>query len=54
LKNCPTFPKNPGFFCVAGACGAGIVVDSVLELERQESINKAQAVTRAIGRTREV
>jgi len=34
--------------------GAGIVADSVPELERQESINKAQAVIRAIERAREL
>jgi anthranilate synthase component I len=34
--------------------GAGIVADSVPELEYQESINKAQAVIRAIERAREV
>ena len=33
--------------------GAGIVADSVPELEYQESINKAQAVIRAIERARE-
>ncbi|MGB7265447.1 MAG: anthranilate synthase component I family protein, partial [Terracidiphilus sp.] len=33
--------------------GAGIVADSVPELEHQESINKAQAVIRAIERARE-
>jgi anthranilate synthase component 1 len=32
--------------------GAGIVADSVPELEHQESINKAQAVIRAIERAR--
>jgi anthranilate synthase component 1 len=34
--------------------GAGIVADSVPELEYQESINKAQAVLRAIERAREI
>jgi anthranilate synthase component I len=34
--------------------GAGIVADSVAELEYQESINKAQAVIRAIERAREM
>jgi len=34
--------------------GAGIVADSVPELEHQESINKAQAVIRAIERAREI
>jgi len=34
--------------------GAGIVADSVPELEYQESINKAQAVIRAIERGREL
>jgi anthranilate synthase component 1 len=34
--------------------GAGIVADSVPELEYQESINKAQAVIRAIQRAREL
>jgi len=34
--------------------GAGIVADSVPELEHQESINKAQAVLRAIERAREM
>jgi anthranilate synthase component 1 len=34
--------------------GAGIVADSVPELEYQESINKAQAVIRAIERAREM
>jgi anthranilate synthase component 1 len=34
--------------------GAGIVADSVPELEYQESINKAQAVIRAIERAREL
>jgi anthranilate synthase component I len=34
--------------------GAGIVADSVPELEHQESINKAQAVLRAIQRAREL
>ena len=34
--------------------GAGIVADSVPELEYQESINKAQAVLRAIERAREL
>ena len=34
--------------------GAGIVADSVPELEHQESINKAQAVIRAIERAREL
>ncbi len=34
--------------------GAGIVADSVPELEYQESINKAQAVVRAIERAREI
>ncbi len=34
--------------------GAGIVADSVPELEYQESINKAQAVIRAIERVREL
>ena len=34
--------------------GAGIVADSVPELEHQESINKAQAVLRAIERAREL
>ena len=32
--------------------GAGIVADSVPELEHQESLNKAQAVIRAIERAR--
>jgi anthranilate synthase component 1 len=32
--------------------GAGIVADSVPELEHKESINKAQAVIRAIERAR--
>jgi len=34
--------------------GAGIVADSVPELEHQESLNKAQAVIRAIERSREL
>jgi anthranilate synthase component I len=34
--------------------GAGIVADSVPELEYEESINKAQAVIRAIERAREI
>jgi anthranilate synthase component 1 len=34
--------------------GVGIVADSVPELEYQESINKAQAVIRAIERAREL
>jgi anthranilate synthase component 1 len=34
--------------------GAGIVADSVPELEHQESINKASAVIRAIERAREM
>jgi len=34
--------------------GAGIVADSVPELEHQESINKAQAVIRAIERARDM
>jgi anthranilate synthase component 1 len=34
--------------------GAGIVADSVPELEYQESINKAQAVIRAIQRARQL
>jgi anthranilate synthase component 1 len=34
--------------------GAGIVADSVPELEHKESINKAQAVIRAIERAREL
>jgi anthranilate synthase component 1 len=34
--------------------GAGIVADSVPELEHQESINKAQAVLRAIERARQM
>ncbi|HET7102765.1 MAG TPA: anthranilate synthase component I [Terracidiphilus sp.] len=34
--------------------GAGIVADSVPELEHQESLNKAQAVIRAIQRAREL
>jgi anthranilate synthase component 1 len=34
--------------------GAGIVADSVPELEHQESINKAQAMIRAIERAREL
>ena len=34
--------------------GAGIVADSVAELEHQESLNKAQAVIRAIERAREL
>jgi anthranilate synthase component 1 len=34
--------------------GAGIVADSVPELEHKESINKAQAVLRAIERAREM
>ncbi len=34
--------------------GAGIVADSVPELEHKESINKAQAVIRAIERAREM
>jgi anthranilate synthase component 1 len=34
--------------------GAGIVADSVPELEHQESINKARAVIRAIERAREM
>ena len=34
--------------------GAGIVADSVPELEHEESINKAQAVIRAIERAREL
>ena len=34
--------------------GAGIVADSVPELEHQESLNKAQAVMRAIERAREM
>jgi len=34
--------------------GAGIVADSIPELEHQESLNKAQAVIRAIERAREL
>jgi anthranilate synthase component 1 len=34
--------------------GAGIVADSVPELEHQESLNKAQAVIRAVERAREL
>ena len=34
--------------------GAGIVADSVPELEHEESLNKAQAVIRAIERAREL
>ena len=34
--------------------GAGIVADSVPELEHQEALNKAQAVIRAIERAREM
>jgi anthranilate synthase component 1 len=34
--------------------GAGIVADSVPELEHKESINKASAVIRAIVRAREM
>ena len=34
--------------------GAGIVADSVPELEHQESLNKAQAVLRAIERARKI
>ena len=34
--------------------GAGIVADSVPELEHQESLNKAQAVIRAIEHAREL
>jgi len=34
--------------------GAGIVADSVPELEHRESINKASAVIRAIERAREM
>jgi anthranilate synthase component 1 len=34
--------------------GAGIVADSVPELEHQESINKARAVIRAIERAKEL
>ena len=34
--------------------GAGIVADSVPELEHQESINKAMAMIRAIERAREL
>jgi len=34
--------------------GAGIVADSVPELENQEAINKSQAVIRAIERAREM
>ena len=34
--------------------GAGIVADSVPELEHQESLNKAQAVMRAIERARDI
>ena len=34
--------------------GAGIVADSVPELEYQESLNKAQAVIRAVERAREL
>jgi anthranilate synthase component 1 len=34
--------------------GAGIVADSVPELEHKESLNKAQAVIRAIERAREL
>jgi anthranilate synthase component 1 len=34
--------------------GAGIVADSVPELEYHESINKARAVIRAIDRAREL
>jgi anthranilate synthase component 1 len=34
--------------------GAGIVADSVPELEHQESLNKAQAVIRAVERAREM
>jgi anthranilate synthase component I len=34
--------------------GAGIVADSIPEMEYQESINKSQAVIRAIERAREL
>jgi anthranilate synthase component 1 len=34
--------------------GAGIVADSVPEMEYQESINKARAVIRAVERAREM
>jgi anthranilate synthase component 1 len=34
--------------------GAGIVADSIPESEHQESINKAQAVIRAIERARDL
>ena len=34
--------------------GAGIVADSVPELEHAEAVNKAQAVIRAIERAREM
>jgi anthranilate synthase component 1 len=34
--------------------GAGIVADSIPELEYQESLNKAQAVIRAVERAREM
>jgi anthranilate synthase component 1 len=34
--------------------GAGIVADSVPELEYEESLNKAQAVIRAVERAREL
>jgi anthranilate synthase component 1 len=34
--------------------GAGIVADSVPELEHQEALNKAQAVIRAIESAREM
>jgi anthranilate synthase component 1 len=34
--------------------GAGVVADSVPELEYEESINKAKAILRAIERAREL
>ena len=57
--------REPGFLhCYSIAAGAGrqrlragragIVADSVPELEHEESLNKAQAVIRAIERAREL
>ena len=50
----PSAPCSPSAAKGSVQAGAGIVADSVPELEHQESINKAQAVIRAIERAREL
>ncbi len=37
-----------GVLALAGAAGAGVVADSVPELEWKETINKARAIFRAV------